>query len=158
MEREVLNLHIFHDEAITCAGDDGIQWRNVAKWWSSSARTTVRWQDTAIPQSMATMRWHDFDEVMNYRVTTSALQHVCLKITGAIVGPTLGNGLCCWQPVIVGVLTLAQLWSNTDVSTVVVLLLSQCKPYNYAPTVGQHMLADYNRVVFLNIFRVCKTM
>ena len=70
---------------------------------------------------------------------------------GAIVGPTLGNGLICWQPVIVGVLTMAQLWTNTDVSTVVVLLLSQCKPYNYAPTVGQHVLADYNRVVFLNI-------
>ena len=89
--------------------------------------------------------YSDTSITMTYRVTSSALQ------IGAIVGPTLGNGLICWQPVIVGVLTMAQLWSNTDVSTVVVLLLSQCKPYNYAPTVGQHVLADYNRVVFLNI-------
>ena len=36
----------------------------------------------------------------------------------AIVGPTLGNGWSCWQHVIVSVLTLAQHWTNTQVSTV----------------------------------------
>ena len=36
-----------------------------------------------------------------------------------------GNGWGCWQHVIVGVLTLAQHWTNTKVSTVEVLLLAQ---------------------------------
>ena len=42
---------------------------------------------------------------------------------------------CCWQHVIVGVLTLAQHWSNSKVSTVEVLLLAQRRLYNYATTV-----------------------
>ena len=62
--------------------------------------------------------------------------------------------------VIVGVLTLAQHWTNTKVSTVEVLLLAQRWNFNYAPTVdfelwGQcwpkNMLADNSRVIFLNI-------
>ena len=73
---------------------------------------------------------------------------------------SLGNGWSCWQHVIVGVLTLAQHWSNTKVSTVEVQLLAQRWNFNYVPTVdfelwGQcwpkNMLADNSRVIFLNI-------
>ena len=53
----------------------------------------------------------------------------------AIVRPTLGNGWSCWQHVIVGVLTLAQHWTNTKVITVEVLLLAQRRNFNYAPMV-----------------------
>ena len=54
----------------------------------------------------------------------------------AIVKPTWGYGWSCWQYDIVGVLTLAQHWSNTTVSTVKELLLAQRWFCNYAPTVG----------------------
>ena len=60
---------------------------------------------------------------------------------------------------IVGVLTLAQHWTNSKISTVEVLLLAQRWNFNYAPTVdfelqGQcwpkNMHADKSRVISLN--------
>ena len=58
---------------------------------------------------------------------------------------------CCWQQVIVELLTLAQHWSNTKVSTIVVLLLIQRWQYNDAatevePVMAQYMPADCTRV------------
>ena len=60
----------------------------------------------------------------------------CYPRWQAIVGPTLGNGWSCWQHVIVGVLTLAQHGTNTQVSTVEVRLLAQRWNFKYAPTVS----------------------